>query len=307
MIHRPSVALRATTLIAVAMLLGGCRGTPDFQQTRAQRDECARELPVTGEWSEPSNALRCRLRAAAIDVKEMDYLNTGLELENTSDSAVSFTANVDEFLPYHLDNHVLYPRIEHAQLTICQIHLDPTQHVILPACVRLEPDGDKAISGRLSASLPTKKFSLATPPIQLQVTPAEWSPATSDLRILLHSLSNPQVVQGQDVDLSVSVQSLATNRLLMRPWGQQSIERTGDQITVRFTHPDDLVGLDCSPGYIDTRGIRIQIAEPGTYRLRVELDASKPWRSPKGETWSGKVTSNEILLTVKPAPGPGPR
>jgi hypothetical protein len=179
-----------------------------------------------------------------------------------------------------------------------RVRLEPGQRaVLITTDVGLMPARDSGIDHKLSAALALPGAALAVPPIQVRVKPVEWGPTANGLRMNIRT-ENASVVAGQQLGLSVSVDNVGNDRLLMRECGRQTIERSGDQVTVRFSGGQDRLQSEGGRGFVGTHRIGVTIDEPGTYRLRVVLDAPSPWRSPRGEVWSGRLISNEVLLNV---------
>lgn len=288
--------------LALAVLPHGCTGTRDLKQTKAQRDESVLRLPVAGEWSEPQDGLRCRVRLASTDVEEMAYVGAGFEWENVSDAPLEFSGMLDSAGGFTLDGHRLGPVTGlHAQFIRERVRLAPGEGIVLGHTrVRVEPGEDASIKGQFGAYLNTGKATVVAKSIQLHVKPVEWGPPVNGLRMYIRP-DRAEITAGEPLNLDVSVQNLGNDRLLMREWGTQTLQRSGSQIVARFAGGKNRVQVECGRGHISTRGAGAAITEPGTYRLRVALDASEPWQSPKGQAWSGELVSNETVVKVKAA------
>lgn len=292
-------------VLSLVVVAAGCLGprSIDFVQTASSHDSLLDKFPVVGEWSEPVGGMRCRVLAKSADATEMGHIFVAFEVENVSSTVITFARTGDPpfFGIFCLDGQQLFK----GDLCCCaytaRVRLEAGQQAILTTDrLPLEPTTESPILGRLSAELRLPGAVLVAPPIQLRVTPAEWGPTINGLRMHIQA-DTDAVAPGANLMLAVSTHNTGNDHLWMRPWDEKRMERKGDVITVRYPTTVNRVAFQCTRGFVDTRYVAVSFDESGTYRLRVVVDASQPWRSPQGETWSGQLVSNEIAFTVLPA------
>jgi len=294
-----------TVVLAVWMLtLIGCQSETLYVPDKAQQAAIVAELKMAGPWSPPAGTLRCRLLLQSNQIMETSTLGGAILIENTTGRSITLHAAGSppfgaQSVRWRADDHWLRTSLDIvpvAQLTTETTSLAPGDQLVLESHLLVAPGpGQRQISAAL---VTTDGQTLLTPPITVQVTPADWGQPNDGIRLRLSSRKLRYVV-GENLMLNAFIHNMEHDPLSMHPpdWSSLQIDVRRDLVLMRVSTADaQNAQVARGQAWWSTVPTSLLLA-PGKYTLRLEFNSPELPVS-YARAWHGRVASNEATIEV---------
>jgi hypothetical protein len=159
------------TFSLTLVTLAGCAGDGLDSSQRAAQAREQRELSFAGPWGERVAGVRCRMRLAAVQVRETERLKVALELWNDSSSAVEVNntpaSKFARATSWSLGSEIyLAESLDVKNLPQKPVRIAPGEKLLIgPAMLRVTPSvGPRAGAQSVNASTFVRAQRLIAPP-----------------------------------------------------------------------------------------------------------------------------------------------